>query len=114
MDMNLHTPGPWLLDESPSYAVPGASVLIPYNRGTDAEFYVELDCDDGGTGGEAPQAAANARLISASPDLLAACALAERFLRQWDADNTPPTDSSVSEVLRIVAAAVCKARKESS
>ena len=69
--MAEHTPGPWNLTED---------MHGYYIRGHESEYYVcEIPEDDDKSG-------ADARLIAAAPDLLAACEAA----LQWIRNNVPP------------------------
>lgn|SRR3990167_8533299 len=61
--MSTHTPGPWKVD--------GMSIISE-------QYCIAVIEDDGGY--EAPERKENARLISAAPDLLAACENGRRIL----------------------------------
>jgi hypothetical protein len=74
-----HTPGPW---QTEANHVRGSHTFIPISRGTPGDwteesFYesiADVRCiDDPNDAGHFPKTEANARLISAAPDLLKAC-----------------------------------------
>ncbi len=65
--MSEHTPGPWI--------VSGESIVSD-----EMEICIANIERDGGYEALAPERDANARLIAAAPDLLAACKLAKKFL----------------------------------
>lgn len=70
--MSKHTPGPWKFvpsDDTPGHREPA----VVYIKNKRFEF-------SGGIAFDAHETEANARLISASPDLLAACKVADQFL----------------------------------
>lgn len=79
--MKTHTPGPWRV-----YEIKGSSRMrimsdaVPYDVATMSH-----------AGGEDAEAA-NAMLIAAAPELLAACKLAVRWLREMTNDVDAETD----------------------
>src|SRR5262245_30261712 len=109
------TPGPWRWlygDERGSFhwLVNDAGVRVHSDGGARGEYNPDIDVwgPDAALIAHAP--ADLAWLLAELRTALAACEEARRLLAQWDADNTPPTDSSVSEVLRTVRAALVRAR----
>lgn len=90
--MSEHTPGPW-------------------HTGTheDAHIVYDGDCgfvaDAGRDDGEAETEAANARLIAAAPDLLAACERAARQLRERLLNASPWGALLVSDLEEAIALA---------
>jgi hypothetical protein len=98
--MNKHSPGPWVM----------SGPLGPKEKIIDTSFWVSADttlhlyvapCADGFVFGENE---ANARLISAAPDLLSACQSALAMLNDPDAD----TDEA-NQLETILIAAIKKA-----
>jgi hypothetical protein len=78
-----HTPGPWLLGEN----TPSELDQPIYANGTEGCVGIcNVDLD------EAEEAEANARLIAAAPDLLAAC--------KWFIDPPHPIGSNAEKVLK--------------
>ena len=68
-----HTPGPWRLETVPT-SIGQCHKIGPFPGGHDCCVY-----DDGrpvGTAAHSPELLADARLIAASPELLAACEIA--------------------------------------
>jgi len=59
-----HTPGPWKINQRNSQG--DIEIIAPNENYKDGGFIAELSCDDKNT-------SANARLISAAPELLEAC-----------------------------------------
>lgn len=104
--MTAHTPGPWLQEGLTVYALHhigayrnGLPVLV--NR-----FSAHIDpCTH--QGGTELEAGANARLIAAAPDLLAAAELTLRQLKQTDPTSWTEAQWEVHET---VVAAIAKAR----
>ena len=93
-----HTPGPWLIAEGDGtfvYALNGQG----FNR-----FDIKVQ------GQKAPldEMAANARLIAAAPDMLAACELAERFINP----HCDPENMDSREAVRVLREAIRKAKGE--
>lgn len=117
--MSEHTPGPWVLKPARSI-VGGWAVWAEYEPGKHCQVAdIEPWPNDPDT---APESEANARLIAAAPDLLAACEAAETILSlvsTWCADETP-SGQRCNECLgclnnaasRAVMAAIAKARGE--
>ena len=103
--MAEHTPGPWfvfpnghcvggptgLLDADPNEKTAGVAMC-----GMRLRTEEEIE--------------ANARLIAAAPDLLAACEDYLRELQSWSESNTPPTDSTMAELRQRTADAIAKAK----
>jgi hypothetical protein len=82
-----HTPGPWRYTSTARVVMAGLGVRVATIR----------DCDESG---------ANARLIAAAPDLLAACKGAVDHLRSFSQeDNT----GAITAALEAVEAAIAKA-----
>lgn len=99
--MSNHTPGPW----EPRYESPGspwAAIVSPARRReTDAEHRVcELRVAD-------PEHTANARLIAAAPELLAALQACHRQLADWVDQGS--TDDRDFEACKLARAAIEKA-----
>lgn len=68
-----HTPGPWVVRDGQPFVIVGPigyALAICYNQ-------------EGMNGEPVYDRAANARLIAAAPDLLAACEAARDWLRAW-------------------------------
>jgi hypothetical protein len=103
--MNKHTPGPWVLTIYERYS----KAIIRTSDG-DEVTVVDLQC--------MPDANADAHLIAAAPDLLAALRTAEAALADiGDADREPGDDVEwcerrAAEALPLVRAAIAKARGE--
>lgn len=97
--MTKHSPGPWWVNQQPSYH---PQVLAgPFKGGTAiADLFDERD-PNGPNGYEETQA--NARLIAAAPDLLAAAKVAAEYLDMIG--YTPTADGR----LRTIADAIAKA-----
>lgn len=95
-----HTPGPWAVNYSPA---DGFSVWHdPRQHGDMKRGAVIIAADLRAK----PETEANARLIAAAPDLLAAL----RDLLEWGRDNTSPRDdNSPHNLLIAAAAAIAKA-----
>ena len=87
-----HTPGPWRIDDDPYH------IIAAYNGDWSDFWSVATATGDCGPGKS--RTAANARLISAAPDLLEALEVALPFIRTSDA------------VLQLARAAIAKARGE--
>lgn len=110
-----HTRGPWITDSVNAdyphdiilgYQIPGAGFpVLVATVFADAEPSRPGDIS-------ITEADANARLIAASPDLLAACVDFTRELRDWVESNTPPTDSTMRELMMRCSTAIAKARGE--
>jgi hypothetical protein len=82
--MSSHTPGPWVVDTD--------TWVVEDNAHNPGQIAIISD---------RPERRANARLVEASPDLLAAC---EAFL------NCPPRDRHDLHLEEIIRAAVADAR----
>lgn len=63
-----HTPGPWVIEEVTSFDFHDCYILGPFN-GVYKDIIATVQCTD------LPQCMADARLIAAAPDLLAALVL---------------------------------------
>lgn len=94
--MSEHTPGPW-------WAGGDDDAHMVYSGDVDT---VDAVADCGRDDGDAEAEAANARLISAAPDLLAACELALESYTRWV--TLGPLDVAAC---RQVSAAVRKAKE---
>lgn len=94
-----HTPGPWRVDETKALGSYGVWTDYAVNPGYDGAGYQEMVCSMRPTESKLPreQRDANARLIAAAPDLLAAC---EMVL------DDPGLTESANDVIR---AAIAKA-----
>lgn len=70
-----HTPGPWRVDETKALGAYGVWTEAATHPGHDGAGYPSQICSVGPTNKEIPrdQRDANARLIAAAPELLAAC-----------------------------------------
>ena len=78
MTKRKHTPGPWVVDLDQSFTLGGDVVSVEAVTPDGREVVREvcslmLDTDDHPDGPEWLEDAANARLVSAAPDLLTAC-----------------------------------------
>ena len=78
-DRTPHTPGPWRVDRRP------VTVAVRDSAGNYITENVRA----------VPNQEANARLIAAAPDLLAACKAAQRALIVGDVDALPLIDAAV-------------------
>lgn len=85
--MSAHTPGPWKLSEEDTGMNDSGTILDPYGHVIVTDVYGRTD----------DEAEANARLIAAAPDLLAAC----KLILAGEADD--------DTILNAVADAVAKA-----
>jgi hypothetical protein len=94
-----HTPGPWSDDWN----------FIVVSRADGRENYIAQICESDEEGlfiEDSAERAANARLIAAAPDLLAAL----RALLDWGREHTSPTDANSPHQLLIAASdAIAKA-----
>ena len=100
--MSVHTPGPWT-------ARAYSSVLgLPVSAQPDAEANAVIIC---GVRGEQKTAEANAHLIAAAPDLLAALKEAERYLEYLGGETACRFfgPGMPSEALALTRAAIHKA-----
>ena len=73
---HAHTPGPWFLyfhPEDPGYVAPGISADLPDDDFNVIHFAGIGDKPNGVHGRTADEAMANAQLIAAAPEMLAAC-----------------------------------------
>jgi hypothetical protein len=102
MITTTHTPGPWEVHEYGD----GDSLAIHYSDNDRICFMAT----HGGSQAQWEAIQANARLIAASPDLLAMLHCAENWLREYDMQNSP--DSGAHELLRDIRAAIAKATGE--
>ena len=91
--MAEHTPGPWVVGGP----YPGTSVCVVVDGGCGGEYpeppvWEPICILDQRTEGEPnQQAQANARLIAAAPDLLAACKRTHEILEQWGPERRGET-----------------------
>lgn len=96
--MSQHTPGPWNVDAETVYDTTHARICT-VDYGDDDEATIT------GAGEQAPgQGRANARLIAAAPDLLAACELARKITA-----STHPNTLHRGEICGVLDAAISKA-----
>jgi hypothetical protein len=113
--MTEHTPGPWSL---PHFAEPDVNcaceyVLCDHLMGAVASVHCSGEGDDWQKGGDNPkfaEAVANARLIAAAPDMLAALLAARPLMipgMNW-------TDAVGEMVRDMIDAAIAKATTHSS
>lgn len=114
--MSAHTPGPWLLQASDKWrdaqgnVVQYGEYLISVgSRDERDEAYYRIARVSNVN--DSPANEANARLIAAAPELLAALREAEAGLEFAGADKEPPTEFVPSHTLalRNVRAAIAKA-----
>jgi len=98
-EMAEHTPGPWTIDEDADINIMGEVVSISI-LDSNGDSVGEADARDLGRS----EAEANARLIAAAPDLLAAIRRIEIWLT-----NQPLDQLSKHEMLREARAAIVKA-----
>ena len=107
--MNRHTPGPWYLHERDTDPPYGWKVLQGCEQGEEGLVETEIaDTYEVAVG----NTAANASLIAASPDLLAAC---ESFIRSIETRKKgtleiDPTYEDWQTVVFVIERAVAKAR----
>jgi hypothetical protein len=102
MNTNKHTPGPWEVDYS-------GPARLEIKGGEQSIALCNMQCDDGDVD------EANARLISAAPELLAACTDAERVINGPIAElltGDSMSDTGAYEALRLLQEAIRKARGE--
>lgn len=93
--MSAHTPGPWLRDGATVYTVPGSLKVIAEIR----KHYRARSMDE--------EATANARLVTAAPDLLDALRDAQSLIRSHVETVSAETRKAV---LDRIDAALTKAR----
>ena len=98
--MNTHTPGPWTVNSDPIYSY-GLPSYIWGPKGPGYGIVCELPLS---LGGVAP-IEADAHLIAAAPDLLAACVESLRLLRNGSDDGY--SDERIDGIL---SAAIAKAK----
>ena len=102
-----HTPGPWHLekDHDGVFTAIGEPIAIVGGEetGEQVRFTIGRTCDYGPHGDE--QTTANAQLIAAAPDLLAAC---EAALMQFEENAS--YDEADGYVVRQLQSAIAKAR----
>lgn len=88
MSKSKHTPGPWVLETvTTSCGVCHKIGPFPWRKGKDNHACIYVDDDMGWQHG--PELAANAHLIAAAPELIAALKLAIAELRSLDAKTIP-------------------------
>lgn len=95
--MSGHTPAPWTIDNRAIYG----------NRGLIKCFIASVEDDHNDS-----ETIANARLISASPDLLDACRCALADLQGLDEQNIFSLDDPALITIRELQAAIVKATGE--
>lgn len=102
-----HTPGPWRVDETKDLGAYGVWTDYPTHPGYDGAGYESQICDVIPLGKEISrdQRDANARLIAAAPDLLAAC---KEFVRV-NGFNGYEFDSNEPSLYRMIVDAIAKA-----
>lgn len=110
MSAPKHTPGPWRFDGEIDAVVSSAgqlrrSALMGDYRGVIIASLVESHGGRGARPEAAPEATANAALIAAAPDLLAACEIALK-----DSRSAPRGKGLSDDVADILADAIAKAR----
>lgn len=115
--MSEHTPGPWTFDGEEGIVKEG--VVTPYHGIVTTEqriaaIYVANDFDFPSSEAEEDfqeEAIANARLIAAAPDLLAACKTALRYLTvQIPYSPSEQGDSDFVPTVQALRAAIAKAK----
>jgi hypothetical protein len=90
-----HTPGPWEAMDS------GLIYAPPAEGGQEAI----LICDVGEIDETTPDRAANALVIAAAPDMLAALHLAESIIYAVEADNDEPESVALAHIRAVIAKA---------
>lgn len=106
MDTQKHTPGPWRVEHTGDYADdPVKVVKICYPDGQQRHLAKVYDCYLPGDG----DGDANARLIAAAPDMLAAL---EAMRDAWDMEGRESVRAR-GEAMTAIRAAIAKARGES-
>lgn len=104
-----HTPGKWAVDlETGEIVAADGQVSIGTIYGSDDFPCLDLEDDDEGVRAFVSECQANARLIAAAPDLLAAC----RALIEWTEDGTDETGDFIyfaETIVPMVAAAIAAA-----
>ena len=103
--MSEHTPGPWKPHPE------GCTIMPPYNRVAtywpkDGAYQIVADCSHHVTGTPITEGEANARLIAAAPDLLAALIRMEEAERK----QTNGEEYDFSNAILEARAAIFKAR----
>lgn len=96
--MSEHTPGPWRVDETVALGAYGVWTDYATHPGDDGQGYPSEVCSvyRGNTSDfDRPTRNANARLIAAAPQLLAAC---KEFIRK-------PTPASIALIMAAIDAA---------
>ena len=103
MNAAQHTPGPWEKCDRGDYSdFDGHSNVI---LGDDTRICVVQNSGD-------DWADANARLIAAAPDMLAALLSAQESIASFMGVHGYPNDSGAGEILREVSAVIAKAKGE--
>jgi hypothetical protein len=99
--MSAHTSGPWHVVTGPCrFDHPDTSADV---RGSQNEHISDCGCHD--------QAIANARLIAAAPDLLAALKeFVDDIEARWDM-NSPSTNPGIKQCVEQAKAAIAKAEQ---
>lgn len=100
--MNKHTPGPWYAPPLPASGTDLGIMHLPQNKAPVLVALVVIDEDDPQTDDEH---AANARLIAAAPDLLAAC---DRLMVAWE-ERGVSTAHDWADAVSMARAAIAKA-----
>ena len=102
-----HTPGPWTVEQDNFGDGDGWQTVVQAGKELVAAVWPSTEDDNNH---DIPgEGQANARLIAAAPDLLAALGLAETWLMRGAHD---PLLAAEAEVLRSIRAAIAKAKGE--
>lgn len=104
MNEPRHTPGPWEVDDCGNICGGGAALAAVYGA-EDFPCLPEEDYDAVNV-----ECAANARLMAAAPDLLAAC---EKALEFWHSDHPNDTGEAM-DAREFIRRAVARAKGEST
>lgn len=97
-----HTPGPWFLDSAPDVDLPNHVGISSDKHDLLAQVVWKMEDDE-----RTPMCEANASLIAAAPDLLAAAYRAASAL-----ESVSYYDPSITSALAVARAAIAKATGE--